>query len=777
MKLKFILLFLFQFYVLSTYSQEQWQWLNPKPSGFHNKDVCFISTEVGFIVNSSEILITSDAGNTWSKHREISYGLDIEFSGSTGYIMGQFNIYKSSDGGMTWNILSGIVANNFKSIEVVSPDTIILSNQNSLFKTFDGGQNWQSIVINVQGHGLKDISFVNSRLGFGTGDGASVHKTIDGGLTWTAVYPATPTSWSLDKIYFVNKDVGFAFCDSWITNLRTNDGGATWTSFENMQTIKSIQFLDDLNGFIGGEHGVFYTTTDAGATWSPYNGAYIGGEDIYGLFFTNIDTGYAVGSSGRIKKTSNGGLTWQIYSPTYRDLRGLAFTSNETGYCMMGGNLLKTTDGGITWNLVPSMIDGWFISIDFVNDTIGYALFDVYQEQLYKTTNGGTSWVYVPLDYPLSSHDMMAIDFINADTGFLTGGYSSSYLQKTMDGGQTWVKIAAESFTNIKFVNDSIGYGLKGGLSFFRTNDGGSTWTSVFESYYHDLNSFTFWDENTVYLIGDERKCYKSNDRGTTWEIMELEYDDYEYIKFRDKNIGYIIGDNLYKTTNAGYSWQKVTVPLSNITSSQIVITPNDNVYLAGTNGMMLGSHVTFDSISLASLPAVNITHDSAVLMGAAASNCMYSIENLKFRFSPWVNNIFEIDATPHNTSPGSVTRLSALLTGLKPLTQYNFWITGTSNGIEYFSESKSFYTLEQPQGISENKFSTIDLYPNPTSGIVSINSSEPVTSVELMDNTCRILNYYGTVNSIDLSALSSGVYFLRIHLKDNIAVLKVIRK
>ena len=777
MKPKFVLLFLFLFSILNTYSQQEWQWLNPTPSGYHNRDVCFISPDVGFIVNSSEILITYDAGNTWSKHGAITNGLDIEFSGSTGYIMGRSYIYKSADGGMTWNKLSVLMANDFSSIEVVSPDTVILSDRKSIFKTFDGGQHWQSIDISIQGIGLKDISFVNSRLGFCTGYGASVHKTTDGGLTWTVVYPATPTTWSLDKIHFVNKDVGFAFCDSWITNLRTDDGGATWTSFENMETILTIQFLDDNNGFIGGEYGAFYKTTDAGVTWSTHNGPYIDMEHILGFYFTSINTGYAVGLYGRIKKTTDGGQTWQQYSPTYRDLRGMTFTSNETGYCINGGNILKTTNSGNTWDLYPSMMEGRFVSIDFVNDTVGYAIFEDYKEKLYKTTNGGLSWVYVPIEYPLLNHDMRALDFINADTGFVTGGYSSFYIHKTIDGGLTWNKIASESFSNIKFVNDSVGYGLQGSYRFFRTNDGGSSWTIVFESYGNDLNSFTFVDENTVYLIGDERNCYKSNDGGTTWENMKLEYDDYTCIKFRDKNIGYIIGEKLCKTTDAGYSWQKLTLPITDITSSQIVITPNDNVYLGGLNGMVLGSHVTYDSISLNSLPAINITHDSAVLLGVAVSNCSDSIENLKFRFSPWVNNSFEITATPFNTSPGSATRISAILTGLKPSTQYDFRVIGTYKGIEYFSESESFYTLEKPQGITENQFSTISLYPNPTSGIVSINSSEPIHSVELMDYTNRVLNFYGSVNSIDLSALPSGVYYLKIHLKDNIAVLKVIRR
>lgn len=777
MKLKFSFLFLLTVFILNTHAQEQWQWLNPKPSGYNNRDVCFISYEVGFVVNSSEILMTTDAGQTWSKHGEILDGLDIEFSGTTGYIMGYDRIYKSSNSGITWNKLSGLIASDFRSIQVVSPDTVILSNRYNLYKTFDGGQHWQSIVVNAEGNILNDISFVNSRLGFGTGYGASIYKTTNGGSTWTAVYPPNPSSWSWDKIYFVNKDLGFAFYDSGITSLRTDDGGVTWTTFENVETIYTIHFVNDTTGFIGGEDGAIYKTTDAGVTWSVLNGTFKYGEAIFGLFFTDINTGYLVGLDGRIKKTTDSGLTFQQYSPSYRDIKGLVFTSNETGYCMIWGDLLKTTDGGNTWNVIPSNMNGSFTSIDFVNDKIGYAIFDIYQEEVYKTTNGGISWSLVPIEYPILSNDIMALDFINADTGFVTGGYGSSYVHKTVDGGQTWIKIGSEYFTSIKFVNDKVGYGLKKGYSFYGTTDGGITWTKLFGEGYSNLNSFTFLDEYTVFLTGNEGKCYKTTDGGITWEKLEVVYDDYTDIKFRDKNIGYLNGDDLYKTINAGVTWQKLTLPVQPITSSYIAITPNDKIYLGGEGAMILGSTVTSDSVSLISMPAISLAHDSVVLMGVVASNCLCSVENLKFGFSPPASNNHEIDATPFNVSPGSANRVSALLTGLAPSTEYIFWLKGTCNGKDYFSEIKTFYTAPKPQGVEDNKFSAITLFPNPSPGMVTINSSEPVILIELIDQTCRTLRYYNHLNVIDLSPFSSGVYFLKIRLKDYVVVKKVIKE
>jgi photosystem II stability/assembly factor-like uncharacterized protein len=66
------------------------------------------------------------------------------------------------------------------------------------------------------------------------------------------------------------------------------------------------------------------------------------------IYFTDANTGYAVGDSGIIIKTINGGVSWTVQpSGTASHLMSVYFTDANTGY-VVGDNgiILKTTTGG-----------------------------------------------------------------------------------------------------------------------------------------------------------------------------------------------------------------------------------------------------------------------------------------------------------------------------------------------------------------------------------------------------------------------------------------------
>lgn len=73
-----------------------------------------------------------------------------------------------------------------------------------------------------------------------------------------------------------------------------------------------------------------------------------------------------------------------------------------------------------------------------------------------------------------------------------------------------------------------------------------------------------------------------------------------------------------------------------------------------------------------------------------------------------------------------------------------------------------------------------IKVYPNPTTSRVTI-ETEGLTHVELYDNEGRRLQDYTTGNkwdmTIDVNALPTGVYYLRIHTTDGVTIQKLIKK
>src|SRR5271169_5239310 len=70
-------------------------------------------------------------------------------------------------------------------------------------------------------------------------------------------------------------------------------------------------------------------------------------ETLNNVFFSDVNNGTAVGTSGIILRTTNGGSSWKAQvSGTSSTLYGVYFLNADTGYAV-GANsvIIKTTDG------------------------------------------------------------------------------------------------------------------------------------------------------------------------------------------------------------------------------------------------------------------------------------------------------------------------------------------------------------------------------------------------------------------------------------------------
>gem|GEM_PF-3403074 len=274
--------------------------------------------------------------------------------------------------------------------------------------------------------------------------------------------------------------------------------GITW-SLDTMGWPSAPWFADDTLGFLyrfedGDGLGTF-RSTDGGRTWTPItdqNGdtlrlggfSFPKGQNMIGYALLLLD-------GGRVVKTENGGLNWEVVSPfpdVYSeaeeiiDPRGTSFPSEpDTGYvpadCIekvpIGGgeydyierySYFKTTDGGQTWVLNEEGLwnDDFNPSyIDFPqNPNIGYmagtlARGSDFVGYVYKTTDGGATWDTVLKDRPY----IVSMCFPESDqVGYVFG---DSVAHKTTDGGKTWKEAVIthdSTFYKCHFVNDSVGF-------------------------------------------------------------------------------------------------------------------------------------------------------------------------------------------------------------------------------------------------------------------------------------------------------------------------------
>ena len=96
-------------------------------------------------------------------------------------------------------------------------------------------------------------------------------------------------------------------------------------------------------------------TIDGGSTWNIlFSGTLV---DLSSVYFTDVDTGYAVGTkwgsqgygTSYILKTTNGGTNWSVVLIIESiNLFSIYFFNAQTGYTVGHGGILKTINGGIT---------------------------------------------------------------------------------------------------------------------------------------------------------------------------------------------------------------------------------------------------------------------------------------------------------------------------------------------------------------------------------------------------------------------------------------------
>lgn len=94
------------------------------------------------------------------------------------------------------------------------------------------------------------------------------------------------------------------------------------------------------------------------------------------------------------------------------------------------------------------------------------------------------------------------------------------------------------------------------------------------------------------------------------------------------------------------------------------------------------------------------------------------------------------------------------------------------------FSDNKLAWYKNNILGISENKTSQYVIYPNPTNGLLSIKSKQPILRISIFNMLGQLVETTSENNQIDFSGAESGIYFLKIEGEnDNSKVFKIVKE
>ncbi len=318
---------LLAFFVNSiSFSQSGWFAINEATPNITLDGIQFTSINTGYAVGYnfsgkiSMITKTTNAGLNWQKTfinnaalYEMSFANDLTgYVGGKGYY-GYDYIFKTTNGGINWIIIDSLQGgssfDNRVRMRFCDANTGLVFSDlyYHLYKTTNGGNNWISTdanftspnqIYNIDANnwvfclegsldvstnggvnwiigsntGFFAVSFINNQTGFGTSHDNSpgqLFKTINGGISWTQIFPAQTPLQRFYHINFRNENTGYR------------------------------------SGQVDTNNGVIYKTTNGGYNWSmQYSNRYTYLNDMY---FIDNNTGYCAGSGGLIFKTTTGG--------------------------------------------------------------------------------------------------------------------------------------------------------------------------------------------------------------------------------------------------------------------------------------------------------------------------------------------------------------------------------------------------------------------------------------------------------------------------------------
>jgi len=288
----------------------------------------------------------------------INHLYDIHFpTADVGYAVGYYGtILKSTDAGETWTALNIDPQCNLNAVRFVNRDTGFTVGDSIIFKTTDGGLNWTKTILS-NGTSLYDIKFIDDTTGFCVGSPGYLLKTTDGGASWV---PKSAGSYiNLSHISFPVRDTGYISLDAGRGFLKSIDGGETWnwfplTPITDVSNLDGIYFTSTSNGIIAGWYDAYLLkTTDGGNSWG--NKDTIDPVFINSVYFPSASNGYAVGWYGRIIHSTDGGDNWadQNSGVSYgafhgRTLYSVYFIDDHTGFVVGdSGTILKTSNSGV----------------------------------------------------------------------------------------------------------------------------------------------------------------------------------------------------------------------------------------------------------------------------------------------------------------------------------------------------------------------------------------------------------------------------------------------
>jgi photosystem II stability/assembly factor-like uncharacterized protein len=604
-------------------------------------------------------------------------------------------VYKSTDAGKTWKKI-GLDSTQHISRIVVDPKNpnIVFvaaqgalysrSKERGLFKSIDGGGTWKNILYVDDKTGAAELSMdmTNTRILYAAmwehgrlpwkvisgGPGSGLYKSTDSGETWEKLKEGLPEEMGKmsiavsrsnpEKVYALiesdsDKEAGGLFVST--------DGGKKWSRITNdHRLIQRAWYYIELYVDPKNENTIYVLSasalrsTDAGKTWETLSGTHGDYHDLW----INPDnpSNFVISNDGGAAITFNSGKIWsgQDNMPTAQFYR--INVDNQFPYRIYGGQQDNTSvsiasrelgSSGVTTASWVASAGGESAFLAFDPNDPKFVMGGSYQgtiEVLDVRANGSTGVMAAPIQYlGMDAKDLKYRFNWNAPIIWSkhepnTYYHGAQYLLKTSDMGRSWKEISPDLTRNEKdkqgkgggpYTNEAVGAENYGTLSY------------VIESPHEKGVIWTGSDDGLVYLTRDGGANWKNvtprglaeclvnaievspHDKGTVY-IATTRY------KFNDHAPG------LYKTTDYGNTWTKITNGLPSNAFTRVVREDDvrPNLLFAGTElGLFLSWNGGRDwspfQLNLPVTPLTDLRVHKGNLIAATSGRSFWILDDL----------------------------------------------------------------------------------------------------------------------------------------------------
>ncbi|WP_419213357.1 WD40/YVTN/BNR-like repeat-containing protein [Maribacter sp. X9] len=612
-----------------------------------------------------------------------------------GNVSSGYGVWKTVDAGKTWTSAGLEKSRHVPRIRVhptdyntvyaaVLGDIYKPTQERGIYKSTDGGQNWKQVLFVNDQAGAVDLTFDpnNPRILYAStwyakrtpysmisgGQGSALWKSMDSGETWTEIsknegFPkdtlgiigVAVSPKNSDRVWAIveNKEKGGLY--------RSDDGGKKWALINEDRNLRQRAWYYTRVYADTGDEDVVYVmnvsyhkSTDGGKSFNSFNAPH---GDHHDLWISPEDSQrMIIGDDGGAQISYDGGETWSTYynQPTAQFYR--VTTDNSFPYRIYVAQQDNSTlridhrsdESSITeknWEETAGGESAW-IAVDPENDDIVYGgSYDGFLTRVNHdkgTVRGINIWPDNPMGAGAEAMKYrfqwnFPIIFSRHDPEKL---YTfSNHVHLSTNEGQSW-ELLSDDLTR----NDPTKLGTSGG-PITQDNTSVEYYGTIFTANESPLKEGLLW------VGSDDGLIHVSKNGGDTWEnVTPSNMPEWSMVNsiepsYFDEGTCYVaatrykLGDfqpYLYKTTDYGKSWTKITngIPEEHFTRVVREDPKKKGLLYAGTE---TGMYISFDdgakwSSFQMNLPIVPIT-DLAVkennLIVATQGRSLYIIDDL----------------------------------------------------------------------------------------------------------------------------------------------------